>query len=122
MYHRCQAWIILPSIYVYAPYIYTYLHEHTPLAKPGFCSGGRISCKPNNGALLSTSISKNDDGKSPHYCALIGIRSDSNNESKNIGAGMDTLALLLAGKMITFIVQLIINVKLIATMVLLIII
>ena len=43
---------------IYAPYIYTYVHEHTPLAKPGFCSGGRISCKPNTGALLSTSMNK----------------------------------------------------------------
>ena len=34
------------------------------LAKPGFCSGGRISCKPENGALLSTSTHKNDDSKS----------------------------------------------------------
>ena len=32
------------GIYIY---IDTYVHEHTPLAKPGFCSGGRISCKPN---------------------------------------------------------------------------
>ena len=34
------------------------------LAKPSFCSGGRISCKPKNGALLSTSTHKNDDSKS----------------------------------------------------------
>ena len=34
------------------------------LATPGFCSGGRISCKPKNGALLSTSTHKNDDGRS----------------------------------------------------------
>ena len=33
------------------------------LAKPGFCSGGRISCTPKNGALLSTSTHKNDDSK-----------------------------------------------------------
>ena len=39
-------------------YIYTYVHEHTPLAKPGLCSGGRISCKPNTDALLSTIINK----------------------------------------------------------------
>ena len=39
-------------------YIYT-----CALAKAGFCSGGRISCKPTNGALLSTSINKNDDSK-----------------------------------------------------------
>ena len=34
------------------------------LVTPGFCSGGRISCKPKNGALLSTSTHKNDDSKS----------------------------------------------------------
>ena len=39
-------------------HINTYVHEHAPLAKPGFCSGGRISCKPNTGALLSSSINK----------------------------------------------------------------
>ena len=39
-------------------YTYTYVHEHTLLAKPGVCSGGKISCKPNTGALLSTSINK----------------------------------------------------------------
>ena len=42
-------------------YIYIYI---CALAKPGFYSGGRISCKPKNGALLSTSIHKNDDSKS----------------------------------------------------------
>ena len=49
------------SIYIYMHHIYTHtyiVHEHTPQAKPGFCSGGRTSCKPNNGALLSTSIYK----------------------------------------------------------------
>ena len=40
-------------------HIHTHVHEHAPLAKPGFCSGGRISCK------LSTSINKNDDSNSP---------------------------------------------------------
>ena len=34
------------------------------LAKPGFCSGRRISCKPKNGALFSTSTHKNDDNRS----------------------------------------------------------
>ena len=38
-------------------YIYIYT---CALAKPGFCSGGRISCKPKNGALLSTSAHQND--------------------------------------------------------------
>ena len=44
-------------------YIYSYIHI-CALAKPGFCSGGRISCKPKNGALLSTSTHKDDDSKS----------------------------------------------------------
>ena len=96
-------------------YIYTCVHEHTPLAKPGFCSGGRIFCKPNTGALLSTS-------KSPNYCALLGTRANSDNDSKRIGACMDILALPLAVIIVTFIVQLAINVTLIATMVLIIII
>ena len=42
-------------------YIFVYI---CALAKPGFCSGGRISCKPKIGALLSTSTNKNDDSKS----------------------------------------------------------
>ena len=98
-------------------YAYTYVHEHTPLAKPGFCSGGRISCKPNTGALLSTSINKNDDSKGPNYCALRGTRTDSDNDSKHIGAGMDILALPLAVIIVTFIVQIVIHVTMIATMV-----
>ena len=54
-----NATIHICTIYIYIYiYIYTYVHEHTLLAKPGFCSGGRISCKPNTGALLSTSINK----------------------------------------------------------------
>ena len=44
-------------------YVHVYIHIWA-LAKPGFCSGGRISWKPKNGALLSTSTHKNDDGKS----------------------------------------------------------
>ena len=56
-----------------------------------------MSCKQNYGALLSTSITKNDDSKSPNYCALLGTRTNSsNNDSKSIGAGMDIPALLLA--------------------------
>ena len=39
-------------------HIYIYILHICALAKPGFCSAGRISCKPNNGALLSTSIQK----------------------------------------------------------------
>ena len=85
------------------------------------CSGGRISCKPNNGALLSASISKTDDSKSPNYCALLGTRTNSNNDSKRIGAGMEIPAFFLAVITVTFIVQLIVNVTMIATMVLVII-
>ena len=100
-------------------YIYThYVHEQTPLAKPGFCSGGSISYNPNNGALLSTSINKNDGSKSPNYYALLGTRTNSNNDSKSIGAGMAILALFLAVITVTFIVQLIVNVTMIATVVL----
>ena len=76
------------SIYINV-YIHTHVHEHTPLAKPGFCSGGRISCKPNTGALLGTSITNNDDSKNPNYCELLGTRTKSDNDSKRIGAGMD---------------------------------
>ena len=103
-------------------YIHTYVHEHTPLAKPGFCSGGRISCKPDTGALLSTCINKNDDSKSRNYCALLGTRTNSDNDSKRTGAGMDILALPLAVIIVTFIAQLVINVTMIATIVLIIII
>ena len=39
-------------------YKYTYVHEHTPLGKAGFWSGGRLSCKLNNGSLLRTNIHK----------------------------------------------------------------
>ena len=42
---------------------YIYVHI-CALAKQGFCGGGRISCKPQNGALPSTSTHKNDDSKS----------------------------------------------------------
>ena len=106
VYRRCQGWIILPSTYIYIYmyahmhhiYIYIYVHEHTRLAKPGFSSGGRVSCKPNNGALLSTSGNKNDDSKNPNYCALLGTRTNINNDSKSdsksIGAGMDILRLV----------------------------
>ena len=99
-------------------YIYIYVHEHTRLAKPGFSSGGRVSCKPNNGALLSTSGNKNDDSKNPNYCALLGTLTHSNSDSKSISAGMETLALLLAVKTVACIAQLIINVTMIATLVL----
>ena len=78
------------------------------LAKPGFCSGGRISCIPNSGALVSTGIHKNDDSKSLDYCAVLGTRTNSNNDSKSIGTGMDIRALLLAVILATFIVRLII--------------
>ena len=105
-YHLC--------IYIYMNHIYkyTYVHEHTPQAKPGCCSGGRISCKQNNNALLSTNIKKNDDSKSLNYCALLG----------SIGAGMDILGLLLAVTIVAFVVQLNSNVTMIATVMLLIII
>ena len=47
-------------------YIYIYVYIRIcALARPGFYSGRRISCKPKNGALLSTSTHKNDDTKSP---------------------------------------------------------
>ena len=49
--------IIRPLIY--APYLCEYVHEHTPLATPGFCSDRRIPCKPSSGALLSTSTHNN---------------------------------------------------------------
>ena len=117
--------LVLPAFsqpYMYI-HTYTYVHEHTPLVKPGFCSAGKISCKPNNGALLTKrNINKNDVSKSPNYCAPPGTRTNSNNDSKSIGAGMDILALLLAVTIVTFTVQLIINVTMIATMVLLILI
>ena len=93
------------TIHICAIYVYTHVHEYTPLAKPGFCSGGRISQKPKIGALLSTSISKNDDSQSPHYCALLGTRTNSDNDSKRVGAGMDILALPLTVIIATFIVQ-----------------
>ena len=102
-------------------YIYTYVHEHTPLTKPGFCSGGRISCKPNTGALLSTSIDKKIVIViGPNYCALPGTHTHSDNDNKRIGAAMDILALPLAVRIVTFIVQLAVNVTMIATMVLII--
>ena len=75
------------------------MREHTPLAKPGFCGGRKISCQPNTGALLGT-------------------RTNSDNYSKRIGAGMEILALPLAVIIVTFIVQLVKNVTMIATMVL----
>ena len=96
-------------------YIHIYVHEHTPQAKPGFCSGGRISCKPNTGALRNTSIYKNDDSTRPNYCSLLGTRTNSDNDSKRIGAGMNILALPLAVIIVTFIVQLVINLTMIAT-------
>ena len=58
--------------------------------------------------------------KHPSCCTL--TRINSNNDGKSIGAGMDVLGLLLAVTIITLIVQLIRNVTMIATMVLLIII
>ena len=104
------------TIYICTVYVHTYMcmntHHYTPLAKPGFCSGRRMSCKSNNGALVSTSIDNNDDDKSPNSCALLGTRTTSNNDIKSIGAGMDILALLLA------VVQLIVIVTMIATLVL----
>ena len=88
---------MLPSIYAPNMYIHTYVHEHTPLAKPGFCSGERTSCKPNNGALLRTSTNK---------IMIIKV--------------LDTQALPLAVIIVTFIVQLAKNVTMIATMVIII--
>ena len=109
----------LDSTTIYICTISIYIHI-CALAKPGFCSGGRISCKPKNGALLSTSLSRHDDSKRTNSCALLGTRTNSNNDSKSIRARMDILSLLLTVILMTFIVQLIINVTMIATMVLLI--
>ena len=36
-------------------------------------------------------VLKNDDSKSPNYCALLGTRTNSDNDGKRIGAGMDIL-------------------------------
>ena len=94
------------------------MHEHTPLAKPAFCSGGRISCKPNTGALPSISTNKNDDSRNPNYCALLGTRTTSKDDSKRFGAGVDILELPLAAIRIIFIVQLVVNVPIKATTVL----
>ena len=72
-----------------------------------------MSCKPNTRALRSTS-------NSPNYRALLGTRTNSDNDSKRVGAGMDIVALPLAVIVIieTFIVQQAINVTLIAAIVL----
>ena len=70
-----------------------------------------------NRILLSTSINKHDDSKSPN-CALLGTRTNSDNDSKRIGAGVDILALPLSLIIATFIVELSIHVTMIATMVL----
>ena len=59
----------------------------------------------------------NDDSKSPNYCALLGTRTTSDDGSKRIGGGMDIPAFPLAVTIITFIVQVVINVTMIATMV-----
>ena len=93
-----------PYVYIYI-YIRTYAHEHTPLAKPGFCSGGKISCKPNTGELLSSRINKNDDSKTPNYCALFGTCTNSGHDCKRTGAGMDILALPLAVIIVTLLIQ-----------------
>ena len=53
----------LDNTTIYICTIYLYVHIGA-LAQPGFCSGGRISGRPKNGAPLSTSTHKNDDGKS----------------------------------------------------------
>ena len=66
------------------------MREHTPLAKPGFCSGRRISCKPDNGALLSISIKNNGDSRIPYRSALCGTSISSNSDSQRISAGMNT--------------------------------
>ena len=93
-------------------HIYTYVYT----AKPDVCSGRRISCKPNTGALLGTSIHKQDDSNSPNYCALLGTRSNRDSDSKRIGASMDIVALPLAVTIVTFIAQVVIHVTMIATM------
>ena len=52
-------------------------------------------------------------------CALLGTRTNSNNDNKSTGAGMDILALLRAVIIIMrFIIQLLASVTMIATMVL----
>ena len=76
--------------------------------------------KPKNSALLSTSTHKHDDSKR-NYCALLGTRTNSNNDNRSTGAGMDKLALLLAVTIVAFIIiQLLASVTMIATMVLII--
>ena len=85
-------------------YICTISIHICALAKRGFSSGGRISCKPNNGALLSTSINENDDRTRTNYCALLGTCTNSNTDSKSIDAGRDTLSMLLTVIIVTFIV------------------
>ena len=58
----------------------------------------------------------------PNNCALLGTPANGNNDNKSTGAGMDILALLLAAVIVTFIMQLLTSVIMIATMVLTIII
>ena len=52
--------------------------------------------------------------------ALLGTRTNSNNDNKSTGAGMDRLALLLAVIMVTFMIQSLTSVTMIATLVLII--
>ena len=65
-------------------------------------------------------MNKNDDSKRRNHCAPVGTRTNIDNDSKRIGAGMDILALPLAVIIVTFIVQLAIHVTMIAKMVLII--
>ena len=102
-------------------HIYIYIHI-CALAKLGFCSGGRISCKPKNGALLSTSTHKNYDNKSLVIVHCLVPVLIATMIKKNTGAGINILALLLAVIIVTFIIQLLTSVTMIATMVLIILI
>ena len=102
-------------------YKYTYVHEHThhwlnqafAMADGGLANRIMVHC-------LVPMLLKYDDTKSPSYWTLLCTRTNRNNDSKSIGAGMDVLGLLLAVTIVTFIVQLMINVTVIATTVLLI--
>ena len=81
------------TIHTCAIYIHTYVHEHTHhWLNQAFAVAERYLAN----LILVHCFVKHDARKSPNYCALPGTPTNSDNDSKRIGAGMDILALPLA--------------------------
>ena len=104
------------------PYISTYtqcMNTHHWLNPAFAVAEGYLANRMMVHRLVPVLYIHSDDSKSPKYSTLF-TSTNSNTDSKSIGAGMDISAILLAVTIVTFIVHLVMSLTMIATMVLII--